>query len=98
METTDRLIVKGVVFFTEGENKYKMVTTVSLDDECRNNIYRWGIYADIYWRGKNGIYKKYATGALSPVGGIGEIRMRANPRKIVAYKDFAKQMVMAQYE
>ena len=34
------------------------------------------------------------TGALSPVGGIGEIRMR----KIVAYKDFAKQMVMAQYE
>lgn len=38
------------------------------------------------------------TGALSPVGGIGEIRMRANPRKIVAYKDFAKQMVMAQYE
>lgn len=36
--------------------------------------------------------------ALSPVGGIGEIRMRANPRKIVAYKDFAKQMVMAQYE
>lgn len=63
METTDRLIVKGVVFFTEGENKYKMVTTVSLDDECRNNIYRWGIYADIYWRGKNGIYKKYATGA-----------------------------------
>lgn len=36
------------------------------------------------------------TGALSPVGGIGEIRMRANLRKIVAYKDFAKQMVMAQ--
>lgn len=31
------------------------------------------------------------TGALSPVGGIGEIRMRANLRKIVAYKDFAKQ-------
>jgi hypothetical protein len=29
------------------------------------------------------------TGALSPVGGIGEIRMRANLRKIVAYKDFA---------
>lgn len=38
------------------------------------------------------------TSALSPVGGIGEIRMRANLRKIVAYKDFAKQMVMAQYE
>lgn len=38
------------------------------------------------------------TGALSPVGGIGEIRMRANLRKIVAYKDFAKQMVMAQIE
>lgn len=32
------------------------------------------------------------TGALSPVGGIGEIRMRANLRKIVAYKDFAKQV------
>lgn len=29
---------------------------------------------------------------------VGEIRMRANLRKIVAYKDFAKQMVMAQYE
>lgn len=38
------------------------------------------------------------TGALSPVGSIGEIRMRANPRKIVVYKDLAKQMVMAQYE
>lgn len=63
METTDRLIVKGVAFFTEGENKYKIVTTVSLDDECRNNIYRWGIYANIYWRNKNGIYKEYATGA-----------------------------------
>lgn len=33
------------------------------------------------------------TGALSPVGGIGEIRMRANPRKIVAYKDFAKVII-----
>lgn len=31
------------------------------------------------------------TGALSPVGGIGEIRMRANLRKIVAYKDFANR-------
>lgn len=38
------------------------------------------------------------TGALSPVGSIGEIRMRASPRKIVVYKDLAKQMVMAQYE
>jgi len=38
------------------------------------------------------------TGALSPVGGIGEIRMRVNLRKIVTYKDFAKQMVMAQCE
>lgn len=28
------------------------------------------------------------TGALSPVGGIGEIRMRANLRKIVAFAAF----------
>lgn len=37
-------------------------------------------------------------GVNTGAGGIGEIRMRANLRKIVAYKDFAKQMVMAQYE
>lgn len=32
------------------------------------------------------------TGALSPVGGIGEIRMRANLRKIVAYKEHGGQI------
>lgn len=44
--------------------------------------------------------KKGEATATSVLGwfAFGEIRMRANLRKIVAYKDFAKQMVMAQYE
>lgn len=63
METTDILIIKRVDFFTEGENKYKIVTTVSLDDKCRNNIYRWSISANIYWGNKNGIYQECMAGA-----------------------------------
>lgn len=50
------------------------------------------------WIDKNGSFDEAGGLDLVRHGYEWIRRMRANLRKIVAYKDFAKQMVMAQYE
>lgn len=47
METTNRLFYSSTKFFTENEEKYRITATVSLDDDCHNNMCDWSITADI---------------------------------------------------
>lgn len=62
METTNKLLYKQTNYFTENEEEYRITATVSLDDDCHNNMYDWSITADIRWKNKNGIYEEYAGG------------------------------------
>lgn len=47
MKTTDRLFYSSTKFFTENEEEYRITATVSLDDDCHNNMCDWSITADI---------------------------------------------------
>lgn len=47
METTNKLIYKQTNYFKKDGEEYRITTTVSLDDDCRNKICDWGITADI---------------------------------------------------
>lgn len=47
MKTTDRLFYSSTKFFTENEEEYRITATVSLDDDCYNNMCDWSITADI---------------------------------------------------
>lgn len=47
METANKLIYSSTKFFTENGNEYRIRTTVSLNDDCHNNICDWSIIADI---------------------------------------------------
>lgn len=41
METTNRLFYSSTKFFTENEEEYRITATVSLDDDCHNNMCDW---------------------------------------------------------
>lgn len=62
METTNRLFYSSTKFFTENEEKYRITATVSLDDDCHNNMCDWSITADIRQKNKYGRYKEYMGG------------------------------------
>lgn len=62
METTNKLTYLKTNYFTEDGNEYRIRTTVSLNDDCHNNICYWGITADIRWKSKHGIYEEYMGG------------------------------------
>lgn len=62
METTNKLTYLKINYFTEDGNEYRIRTTVSLNDDCHNNICDWGITADIRWKNKHGIYEEYMGG------------------------------------
>ena len=49
-------------YYTENGEEYKIKTTVSLGDDCHNNICEWSITADIRWKNEYGIYKEYMCG------------------------------------
>lgn len=59
METTNRLFYSSTKFFTENEEEYRITATVSLDDDCHNNMCDWSITADIRQKNKYGRYKEY---------------------------------------
>lgn len=67
METANKLIYSSTKFFTENGNEYRIRTTVSLNDDCHNNICDWSIIADIRWKNKYGIYKEYLSGCYHDV-------------------------------
>lgn len=62
METTNRLFYSSTKFFTENEEEYRITATVSLDDDCYNNMCDWSITADIRQKNKYGRYKEYMGG------------------------------------
>lgn len=67
METANKLIYSSTKFFTENGNEYRIRTTVSLNDDCHNNICDWSIIADIRWKNKYGIYEEYLSGCYHDV-------------------------------
>lgn len=62
METENKLVYSKENYYTENGYKYKIKTTISLDDDCHNNMCNWSITADIRWKNKYGIYKEYMGG------------------------------------
>ena len=65
METANKLVYSKENYYTENGYKYKIKTTISLDDDCHNNMYDWSITADIRWKNKYGIYKEYMEAAAT---------------------------------
>lgn len=62
METANKLIYKQTNYFKEDGEKYRIIVTISLDDDCHNNICDWGITADIRRKNKYGRYEEYMGG------------------------------------
>lgn len=62
METANKLTFLSTKFFTENKRKYRITVTISLDDDCHNNMCDWSITADIRWKNEYGIYKEYMGG------------------------------------
>lgn len=62
MKTANNLAYSKVNYYTENGYEYKIKTTISLDDDCHNNMCDWSITADIRWKNKYGIYKEYMGG------------------------------------
>lgn len=50
METANKLIYKQTNYFKEDGEEYRIIVTVSLDDDCHNNMCDWSITADIRWK------------------------------------------------
>lgn len=55
METANKLTYLSTKFFTENEEEYRMTVTVSLDDDCHNNMCDWSVTADIRQKNKHGL-------------------------------------------
>ena len=62
MGTANKLTFLSTKFFTENKREYRITVTISLDDDCHNNMCDWSITADIRWKNKYGIYKEYMGG------------------------------------
>ena len=62
METANKLIYKQTNYFKEDGEEYRIIVTISLDDDCHNNICDWGITADIRRKNKYGRYEEYMGG------------------------------------
>lgn len=62
METTNKLTYLSTKFFTENKEEYRITVTVSLDDDCHNNMCDWSVTADIRRKNQRGQYKEYMGG------------------------------------
>lgn len=65
METANKLTFLSTKFFTENKREYRITVTISLDDDCHNNMCDWSITADIRWKNEYGIYKEYMGGCCT---------------------------------
>lgn len=45
METANKLIYKQTNYFKEDGEEYRIIVTISLDDDCHNNMCDWSITA-----------------------------------------------------
>lgn len=43
METANKLIYKQTNYFKEDGEEYRIIVTISLDDDCHNNMCDWSI-------------------------------------------------------
>lgn len=55
MGTANKLTFLSTKFFTENKREYRITVTISLDDDCHNNMCDLSITADIRWKNKYGI-------------------------------------------
>lgn len=62
MGTANKLIYKQTNYFKEDGEEYRIIVTVSLDDDCHNNMCDWSITADIRQKNKYGRYEEYMGG------------------------------------
>lgn len=62
METTNKLTYLSTKFFTENKEEYRITVTVSLDDDCHNNMCYWSVTADIRQKNQYGTYGEYMGG------------------------------------
>ena len=62
METTNKLTYLSTKFFTENKEEYRITVTVSLNDDCHNNMCDWSVTADIRRKNKCGTYGEYMGG------------------------------------
>ena len=62
METANKLTYLSTKFFTENKEEYRITVTVSLDDDCHNNMCDWRVTADVRWKNQRGQYKEYMGG------------------------------------
>lgn len=62
METANKLIYKQTNYFKEDGEEYRIIVTISLDDDCHNNMCDWSITADIRQKNKYGRYEEYMGG------------------------------------
>lgn len=62
MEITNKLTYLSTKFFTENKEEYRITVTVSLDDDCNNNMCDWGVTADIRQKNQQGTYVEYMGG------------------------------------
>lgn len=61
METANKLIYKQTNYFKEDGEEYRIIVTISLDDDCHNNMCDWSITADIEHKSEYG-YREYMGG------------------------------------
>ena len=62
METVNKLTYSKTNYYTEDGEQYRIITKVSLDDDCHNNMCDWSITADIDCKNKYGRYIDYMGG------------------------------------
>lgn len=62
METANKLIYSSTKFFTENKEEYRITVTISLDDDCHNNMCDWSVTADIRQKDQQGTYVEYMGG------------------------------------
>ena len=56
METANKLIYSSTKFFIENKEEYRITVTISLDDDCHNNMCDWSVTADVRWKNQRGQY------------------------------------------
>ena len=61
METANKLIYKQTNYFKEDGEEYRIIVTISLDDDCHNNMCDWSITDDIEHKTEYG-YREYMGG------------------------------------
>lgn len=69
METANKLIYSSTKFFTENGEEYRITVTISLDDDCHNNMCDWSVTADIRHKNRDRRGQKNVAGCVTVAPG-----------------------------